>query len=259
MSVRNIAVAHLKGNTRHQLNKPGKQGQFIRARCGSAIGFSFDVTNAGPPLCAQGCRSIEIIIVMWPFISQPAPSSPYIIPNTVISKEEEERGRRAWVGLYLLFSEHMGIICLNCFHGDQPCPAAGTFWGFYWVLVPAVAVCFVLGLFPGRWISLWLTCRCPLRDWILSTSLLSPPSALLIQMCQIRRRGKPPGLLLIWTIMEFHANKLSWLTVTVQWWGSASVTWSRRASSLSEAIMRKLSFKIELWNDKHRHVSALIG
>lgn len=64
-----------QNGTRHQLNKLGEHSQFIREQRGSAIGFSSDVTNAGPPLCAQGCRSIEIIIVMWPFISQPAPSS----------------------------------------------------------------------------------------------------------------------------------------------------------------------------------------
>lgn len=35
------------------------------------------------------------------------------------------------------------------------------------------------------------------------------PSAALIQICQIRLRGKPTRLLLICAIMEFHANKLS--------------------------------------------------
>ena len=78
-------------------------------------------------------------------------------------------------------------------------------------------------------------------------------------MCQIRLRGKPPGLLLICAIMEFHANKLSWLTVTVQWLGSTSVTWPWRASSLSTAIMRKWSFAIELCNGKYWLISALIG
>lgn len=137
-------------------------------------------------------------------------------------------------------------------------PEVGKFWVFLLGFVPAVAVCFVLGLFLGRWISLWLTCRCSLRDWLLSTQACSP-SAALIQMCQIRLRGKPPGLLLICAIMEFHANKLSWLTVTVQWLGSTSVTWPRRASSLSEAIMRKWSFAIELCNDKYWLITALIG
>lgn len=84
------------------------------------------------------------------------------------------------------------------------------------------------------------------------------PSEALIQMCQIQQRGKPPRLLLIHAIMEFHATKLSWLTVTVQWFGSMTVTWLWRASSLSEAIMRKWSFAIELCNDKYWLISALI-
>lgn len=76
------------------------------------------MTNAGPPLCAQGCRSIEIIIVMWPFISQPAPSSLILF----YSQHRDLTGgggglRRAWVQLYLLFSVCIGIICSNYFHG----------------------------------------------------------------------------------------------------------------------------------------------
>lgn len=184
---------------------------------------------------------------------------PYIIPNTEISKEEE-----GWEGHEpdcIFYSQNVwALFVLTVFMAfdDQPCPEAGKFWGFLLGFVPAAAVCFVLGLFLGRWISLWLTCRCPLRDWIVSTQACSP-SAVLIQMCQIRLRGKPPGLLLICAIMEFHANKLSWLTVTVQWLGSTSVTWPWRASSLSEAIMRKWSFAIELYNDKYWLISALIG
>lgn len=141
---------------------------------------------------------------------------------------------------------------------DHPCPEAGKFWWFLLGFAPADTVCFILGLFLGRWTSLWLTCCCSLRDWLLSTQAYSP-SAALIQMCQIRLRGKPPGLLLICAIMEFQANKLSWLTVTVQWLGSTSVTWPWGASSLSEAIMRKWSFAIELCNDKYWLISALIG
>lgn len=105
--------------TRHQLNKLGEQGQFIRERRESAIGFSFVVTNAGPPLCAQGCRSIEIIIVMWPFISQPVPSSFILFYSQ--HRDLTQRGggglRRAQVWLHLLFSERMGTICSNRFHG----------------------------------------------------------------------------------------------------------------------------------------------
>lgn len=123
--------------------------------------------------------------------------------------------------------------------------------------VPAVAVCFILGLFLGWWISLWLTCHCSLRDWLLSTQASLPPQCHLFK-CVKSSWGKPPWLLLICAIMEFHANKLSWLTVTVQWLGSTSVTWPWRASSLSEAIMRKWSFAIELCNDKYWLISALI-
>ena len=141
---------------------------------------------------------------------------------------------------------------------DQPCPQIGKFRGFLLRFVPAVAVCIILGLFHHRWISLWLTCHSLLTDWLLSIQACSP-SVALIQMCQIRLRGKPPGLLLICAIMEFHANKMSWLTVTVQWLGSTSVTWPHRTSSLSEAIMRKWSFAIELCNDKYWLISALIG
>ncbi len=138
------------------------------------------------------------------------------------------------------------------------CPEAGKFWGFLLRFCTCYCSLFHPGLFPSRWISLWLTCRFSLRDWLLSTEAGSP-SAALIQMCQIRLRGKPSGLLLICAIMEFHANKLSLLTVTVQWLGSTLVTWPWRASSLSEAIMRKWSFAIELCNDKYWLISALIG
>lgn len=196
---------------------------------------------------------------MWPFISQPAPSS--LISSLILFYSQHRnltgggRVRRARAWLYLLFSQRMGIISSSCFHGFWRSP--WKFWGSLLGFVTAVAVCFILGLFPSRWISLRLTCRCTLSDWLLSTQACSP-SAALIQMCQIRLRGKPPGLLLIRAIMEFHANKLSWLTVTVQWLGSTSVTWTRRASSLSEAIMRKWSFAIELCNDKYWLISALI-
>lgn len=78
-------------------------------------------------------------------------------------------------------------------------------------------------------------------------------------MCQIRLRGSPPGLQLIRAIMEFHANKLSRQTVTGQWFGSTSVTWAWRASSLSGPIMRKWSFAIELCNGKYWLVPTLIG
>lgn len=150
---------------------------------------------------------------------------------------------------------------------DQPCPRAGKFWCFLFCFgaffrggggEPAAAVCIIWELFLGRWRWLRLTWHRLLSDWILSTQAGSP-SAALIQMCQIRLRGKPPGFLLICAIMEFHANKLSWLTVTIQWFGSTSVIWPRRASSLSEAIMRKWSFPIELCNDKYWLISALIG
>lgn len=95
--------------------------------------------------------------------------------------------------------------------------------------------------------------RSLLSDWACS------PSVALTKMCQIRLRGKTSGLILIWAIIEFHANKLSWLTVTVQWLGSTSVTWPPRASSLSEPIMRKWTLAIELCNDKYWLISALIG
>lgn len=83
-----------------------------------------------------------------------------------------------------------------------------------------------------------------------------PPSAALIQMCQIQLRGKRPGSLLIGAIMEFHGNKLPWLTVTVQWLGPTLVMWPWRASSLWEAIMGKWSFAIELCNDKYWLISV---
>lgn len=57
------------------------------------------MTNAGPPLCAQGCRSIEIIIVMWPFISQPAPSSLILFPT-----QRSQRRRRGEKGTGLIVS-----------------------------------------------------------------------------------------------------------------------------------------------------------
>lgn len=108
----------------------------------------------------------------------------------------------------------------------------------------------------AEWISFWLTCCCSLTDWPLSTEASLPPSAALIQKCQIQRRGKPPRLLLIGAIMEFHGNKRPWLTVTVQWLGSTLVTWPWRASSLEEAIMGKWSFAIELCNDKYWLISV---
>ena len=82
------------------------------------------------------------------------------------------------------------------------------------------------------------------------------PSPVVLQTCQIRLRGKPPGWVLIRAIMEFYANKLPWLTVTVQWLGPTCVTWPQRASSLSEAIMTKWSFAIELRNDEYWLVLA---
>lgn len=167
------------------------------------------------------------------------------------------RRARAW--LYLLFSERISIICSNDFHGFWwPALSSSRKVLMVFVFVPAAAVCLIWGLFLGRWRSLWLIWHCLLSDWILSIQACSP-SAALIQMCQIRLRGKPPGFLLICAIMEFYANKLSWLTVTIQWFGSISVTWQRRASSLSEAIMRKWSFAIELCNDKYWLISVLIG
>lgn len=84
----------------------------------------------------------------------------------------------------------------------------------------------------------------------------TPPSAALIQMCQIQLRGKRPGSLLIGAIMEFHGNKLPSLTVTVQWLGPTLVMWPWRASSLWESIMGKWSFAIELCNDKYWLISV---
>lgn len=152
--------------TCHQLNKHGEHSQFIREWCGSAIEFSIDVTNAGPPLCTQGCRSIEIIIVMWSFISQRAPSSLILF----YSQHRDLTGgggwggglRRARVWLDLLFSECMGIICSNCFHG------------FWWLplscrgsKVVRYLADFILGIFC-RWISLRLIHHC----WFLTQSPL---------------------------------------------------------------------------------------
>lgn len=70
---------------------------------------------------------------------------------------------------------------------------------------------------------------------------------------------KASSWLLIGAIMEFYANKLSWLTVTLQWLGPTLVTWPAGASSLAGAIMRKLSFTIELENDTYRFISVFIG
>lgn len=198
---------------------------------------------------------------MWPFISQPAPSSLILFPT-----QRSQRRRRGEKGAGLIVSfilrthkhylfKRFSWLLMTSFVLQQE-----SFDGFckVYVFVPAAAVCLIWGLFLGRWRSLWLTWHCLLSDWILSIQACSP-SAALIQMCQIRLRGKPPGFLLICAIMEFHANKLSWLTVTIQWFGSISVTWQRRASSLSEAIMRKWSFAIELCNDKYWLISVLIG
>ena len=74
----------------HQLSKVTGTGLIRQSGRGSAIVFGLDVTNGGPLLCDQGYRSIEIIILMWPFISQPCSPKPYIIPHIEISKEVEE-------------------------------------------------------------------------------------------------------------------------------------------------------------------------
>lgn len=176
---------------------------------------------------------------------------------------------RARFWLYLLFSVCIAIICSNRFHGirwSHHYPAASNFFFFFplrvswWFLAPAAAVCSFLDLFHGRRISFWLTCCCSLTYWPLSTCMAQlshrPPSAALIQMCQIQLRGKRPGSLLIGAIMEFHGNKLPWLTVTVQWLGPTLVMWPWRASSLWEAIMGKWSFAIELCNDKYWLISV---
>lgn len=63
-------VVHLKRNM-SSIKQTWRAGSIHQRQRGLAIGFSFDVTNAGPPLWGQGCRSIEIIILMWPFISHP--------------------------------------------------------------------------------------------------------------------------------------------------------------------------------------------
>lgn len=140
--------------TRHQLNKLGEQGQFIRVRRGSAIGFSHDVTNAGPPLCAQGCRSIEIIIVMWPFISRPAPSSFILFPT-----QRSQRRRRRRRG-----EKVTSLIVSSSFFSSSPNVEAlfvqfslrlmtsfvleeGRFVLFSYLLP---RLCLVLGLFLGR-------------------------------------------------------------------------------------------------------------
>ena len=185
---------------------------------------------------------------------------PYIKPYIILFPTQKSHRRwGGWEGREpdcIFYSHNVWVSFLQAaVHGFWWSP--WKFWGSLLGFVTAAAVCFILGLFPSRWISLRLTCRCALSDWLLSAQAGSP-SAALIQMCQIRLRGKPPGLLLIRAIMEFHANKLSWLTVTVQWLGSTSATWPRRASSLSEAIMRKWSFAIELCNDKYWLISALI-
>lgn len=154
MDARNIAVVHLKGGTRHQLNKLGEQGQFIRVRRGSAIGFCYDVTNAGPPLCAQGCRSIEIIIVMWPFISRPAPSSFILFPT-----QRSQRRRRGEEVTSLIVSSFFSSSFLNVealfvqtvfiASDDQLCPRGGTLCLVRFLyLLPRL--CLVLGLFLGR-------------------------------------------------------------------------------------------------------------
>ena len=97
------------------------------------------------------------------------------------------------------------------------------------------------------------------RRWTSIPSFILP-SVVVIQICQIRELAwKPPRWLLIGAIMEFYANKLSWLTVTLQWLGPTLVTWPAGASSLAGAIMRKLSFTIELENDTYRFISVFIG
>lgn len=73
-----------------------------------------------------------------------------------------------------------------------------------------------------------------------NTSLTPPLRHLLKRVKSGEMRGS--NVVSIGTIMEFHANKLSQLAVTVQWLGSTPVTWQLRASSLSEAIIRKWSY-----------------
>ena len=102
----------------------------------------------------------------------------YIIPNTEISKEEE-----GWEGHEpdcIFYSQNVwALFVQDCFHGfwwSASSRCREVLRLFYWGFVPAAAVCFVLGLFLGRWISVWLTRRCPLRDWIVSTRACSPLS-----------------------------------------------------------------------------------
>jgi len=74
----------------HQLSKLTGTGLIRQSGRGSAIVFALDVTNGGALLCDRGYRSMEIIVLMWPFISHRCSPKPYIIPNTEISKEVQE-------------------------------------------------------------------------------------------------------------------------------------------------------------------------
>lgn len=211
----------------HQLNKLAEQGQFISKWHESAIGFSSDVTNAGATLCAQGCRSIEIIIVMWPFISQPAPSSLilfYSQHRDLIGRRGVGRGGGGLEG-------HQS----DCIYYSQKLwvPFVPTIFRVLWwrLFSSSNKVLRALNRFHVWYYSLFRF------EFILQQSTITvvntPLFALnmsftlwhLLKRVKSGPRGKPPTLLSTCAIMEFHANKLSRHTVTVQWLGSTPVTW----------------------------------
>lgn len=178
----------------HQLIKLGEQGQFIRVRCRSAIGLSFDVTNAGPPLCSQGCRSIEIIIVMWPFISQPASLSLILFPMLIT-----QRRRKVEKGTSLIVSFHLSTYEHYLFK---------LFSGLFWPQ-KSVKMMFNATYVLWRLVSLFNSLGLPS---LLAEDALSQagfPSEALIQICQIWLRGTSLNsywLVLLWKSMPINCH-----------------------------------------------------